>query len=89
MQQEYKYESIEKINTYEFGFIHYFVDKQIEIIVIDELTNYIRSLGHCMTIDDALFILETSIKYGFNEKGLKFIGIPNYQLSSKFTSNKL
>ncbi|WP_028393905.1 hypothetical protein [Bacillus cihuensis] len=72
------YIQIEKIDTFEFG---YAIHKEfVEIIAIDHQKNYIRTIGRCTNSTNPDFLLESRIRKGFNEKGLKFQGRSGYRL---------
>ncbi|EAR66204.1 hypothetical protein B14911_10732 [Bacillus sp. NRRL B-14911] len=84
MEKIAHYTAVEKLFTFEFGFL--FTEENIEIVVIDHYTSQVRTLGFCMNEDDAEFLLETSIQFGFNEKGVIFNPVPGYQLSHPLES---
>ncbi|MDQ0271236.1 hypothetical protein [Cytobacillus purgationiresistens] len=67
------------IGYYEFGFST--VDQLlIEITVIDHQLSFVRTLGFCESMDEAENLLEKAIRNGFNEKGVVFNAIPNFEL---------
>ena len=69
----------DELLQYEFGFLH--CDGKIEVIVINHKTSQVRTLGYCISLTDAVFILETCIQYGFQEKGMTFKAVPGYQFN--------
>lgn len=75
------YEKVEEIFHFEFGF--FYSEGNIEVIAINHTTSQIRTLGNCTKEDDAEFILETCIQFGFREYGMIFERIPGYQLERK------
>lgn len=72
------YQIVEELQHYEFGFL--MMKEQVEIIAIDHSSSLIRTLGYSRKVEDAEFILETCIRFGFKEKGMNFEGLPGYEL---------
>ncbi|WP_282156224.1 hypothetical protein [Cytobacillus gottheilii] len=81
------YEKITNIQKFEFGI--YTSEGEIEVIAIDHETSFVRTLGVTYDRDDANFILETCIQYGFQEKGMAFERIPGFRLNCTPSSARL
>lgn len=66
----FKYEEILSLANREFGLGY--TDDHIEVIVVNHNTGQIRTLAYCHTQDQAEQVLETCIRYGYQEKGEVF-----------------
>lgn len=76
--QKITYLKVEELFSFEFCFL--ITDESIEVLAIDHANSQTRTLGFCSESEEAEFILETCIQFGFQERGMFFKGIPGYQL---------